>query len=120
MASNPTIDRDGRNVENSPTADGDKKAPSSLTIKQISGYAMNETQPEAGMCVIDWLLWFMLRDIYRDYKTGNMAKEDCAARKDRAIQIWLEAWEREGLNNAIVAKANEIISQQIGQGVETV
>lgn len=40
------------------------------------------------MNYIDWLLWYMLRDIYNGYKAGTLDKDACVERKAEAVDIW--------------------------------
>ena len=40
------------------------------------------------MNYIDWLLWYMLRDIYSGYKAGTLDKDACVERKAEAVGIW--------------------------------
>lgn len=55
---------------------------------QISSYAAKNEMPDSGLNYIDWLLWYMLRDIYAEFRQGTLDKERGAARKKHAIEIW--------------------------------
>ena len=55
---------------------------------QISSYAAKNEMPDSGLTYIDWLLWYMLRDIYAEFRQGTLDKERGAARKKHAIEIW--------------------------------
>lgn len=56
--------------------------------EQISSYAAKNEMPDSGLTYIDWLLWYMLRDIYAEFRQGTLDKERGAARKKHAIEIW--------------------------------
>ena len=40
------------------------------------------------MTYVDWLLWYMLRDVYRDFKAGKLDAEKGAERKQHSLSIW--------------------------------
>lgn len=59
-----------------------------MTADQISQLAAKQEMPEDGMTCTDWLLWYMLRDIYRDFKAGRLDAEKGAERKQHSLSIW--------------------------------
>ena len=59
-----------------------------MTADQISQFAAKNEMPEDGMTYVDWLLWYMLRDIYRDFKAGRLDAEKGAERKKHSLSIW--------------------------------
>lgn len=65
-----------------------------MTAEQISALAAKGERPPDGLNATDWLLWYMLRDIYRDFKFGKLDAEKGAERKNEALAIW----ERENFN----------------------
>lgn len=65
------------------------------TADEISSYAAKNEMPDSGLTYIDWLLWYMLRDIYAEFRQGTLDKERGADRKKHAIEIW----EKETFNN---------------------
>ena len=40
------------------------------------------------MTYVDWLLWYMLRDVYRDFKSGKLDAQKGAERKQHSLSIW--------------------------------
>lgn len=59
-----------------------------MTADQISQLAAKQEMPQDGMTYVDWLLWYMLRDIYRDFKAGRLDAEKGAERKQHSLSIW--------------------------------
>ena len=59
-----------------------------MTADQISQLAARQEMPPDGMTYVDWLLWYMLRDIYRDFKAGRLDAEKGAERKQHSLSIW--------------------------------
>lgn len=59
-----------------------------MTADQISQLAAKQEMPADGMTCTDWLLWYMLRDIYRDFKAGRLDAEKGAERKKHSLSIW--------------------------------
>lgn len=52
-----------------------------MTEEELSRAAMTERYPESGM-PYDWLAWYKLRDVYREYKTGRITKAEGEAQKE--------------------------------------
>lgn len=59
-----------------------------MNSDQISQLAAKQEMPADGMTCTDWLLWYMLRDIYRDFKAGRLDAEKGAERKKHSLSIW--------------------------------
>lgn len=59
-----------------------------MTDDQISQLAAKQEMPPDGMTYVDWLLWYMLRDIYRDFKSGKLDAQKGAERKRHALEVW--------------------------------
>ena len=59
-----------------------------MTFDDISKLAAKNERPESGMTYIDYLAWYILRDIYRDFKAGLIDKERGEERKREALSIW--------------------------------
>lgn len=59
-----------------------------MTADQISQLAAKQEMPADGMTCTDWLLWYMLRDIYRDFKAGRLDAEKGSERKKHSLSIW--------------------------------
>lgn len=59
-----------------------------MTADQISQLAAKQEMPPDGMTYVDWLLWYMLRDIYRDFKTGKLDAQKGAERKQHSLSVW--------------------------------
>ena len=51
-----------------------------LTDEELSKAAMTERYPNSNMSY-DWLAWYKLRDVYREYKAGRITKEEGEAQK---------------------------------------
>lgn len=51
-----------------------------MTEEELSKAAMTERYPESNMSY-DWLTWYKLRDVYRDFKTGRIGKSEGEAQK---------------------------------------
>jgi len=51
-----------------------------MTEEELSKAAMKEQYPESNMAY-DWLAWYKLRDVYRDFKAGRISKEQGEDRK---------------------------------------
>ena len=83
-------------------------AASSLTAEQICKFAKRDEQPTSGMCYIDWLLWYMVRDIYNEHGAGLISAEQGAKRKQSAVRIWEREWECHQRNAAITNRAAEL------------
>lgn len=70
-------------------ASEDNNAPvRGMTFDNISKLAAKNERPESGMTYIDYLAWYILRDIYRDFKAGLIDKERGEERKRDALSIW--------------------------------
>ena len=59
-----------------------------MTADQISQLAARQEMPPDGMTYVDWLLWYMLRDVYRDFKAGKLDAQKGAERKQHSLSIW--------------------------------
>ena len=57
-----------------------------MTREDINKYAYAETVLPAGAPCPDRCLWFSLRDIYRQYRSGEISKEEGEKRKNRALR----------------------------------
>lgn len=79
-----------------------------LTADQISAYASVGEIPKDGMCYVDWLLWYMLRDIYRNYNTGKINKEHGSELKAKAVTVWEKEWFRIDQINQTANRAAEL------------
>lgn len=75
---------------------------------EISSFAARNERPDTGMTVIDWVLWYMLRDIYNEYAAGVLTKEDGAKRKQDAMNIWTHEWEVHQRDAATVNRMAEL------------
>lgn len=75
---------------------------------EISSFAARNERPDTGMTVIDWVLWYMLRDIYNEYAAGVLTKEDGAKRKQDALNIWIHEWEVHQRDAATVNRMAEL------------
>ena len=51
-----------------------------LSSDSIVSYAAKGERPEADMDEIDLVLWFTVRDIYREFRSGSLDKETGAQR----------------------------------------
>lgn len=45
-----------------------------MTEDELSKAAMTEKSPDSAL-PYDWLAWYQLRDVYRDFKAGKITKE---------------------------------------------
>ena len=79
-----------------------------LTAAEISALASRNELPGQSMPCIDWLLWYMLRDVYADFNSGISDKVNGAERKRKALSIWEREHERIARDNAIVNRAAEL------------
>ena len=59
-----------------------------MTFDDIAKLAAKGERSESGMNYIDHLAWYILRDIYRDFKDGLIDKERGEQRKLEALTIW--------------------------------
>lgn len=80
----------------------------SFTPDEISKLAMRNEMPDSGMCVIDWLLWYMLRDIYNEHGAGLISAEQGASRKQNAMDLWMHEWEVHQRDAAITYRMAEL------------
>lgn len=71
------------------------------TPTELSALASRNEMPDKPMACIDWLLWYMLRDIYSEFAAGMLTKEQGAERKQHAVRIYEREWERIAQNNAL-------------------
>lgn len=51
-----------------------------MTEEELSRAALTERYPESNM-PYDWLAWYKLRDVYRDFKAGKISKDEGEVRK---------------------------------------
>lgn len=58
------------------------------TPLEVSTLAARNEMPDKPMSYVNWLLWYMLRDIYNEFTAGTLTKEQGAARKKQAIDIY--------------------------------
>lgn len=61
-----------------------------MTLDDITKYAKHGTEPD-GLNVAETVLWCRLKDIYTDFKTGKIGKEDGERRKAQALAEYEEA-----------------------------
>lgn len=66
-----------------------------MTFDDISKLAAKNERPESGMTYIDYLAWYILRDIYRDFKACLIDKERGEERKREALSIWERETQKE-------------------------
>lgn len=81
---------------------------STYTPMEISAYAAKNEMPESGMTYIDWLLWYMLRDIYNEFSAGMLTKEQGAERKKQALDIYEKEWEYMGRTLALCDRVSDL------------
>lgn len=55
------------------------------TTDQIAACAARGRMPDAALTAYEWLLWYELRDVYNDFRSGAATKEDGEKRKQNAI-----------------------------------
>lgn len=79
-----------------------------LTADEIAALASRSERPDKQMCCADWLLWYVLRDIYADYRSGKAGKDVCASRKQDALDIWYREHERNAQNSALVDRVVQL------------
>lgn len=79
-----------------------------LTADEIAALASRAERPDKQMSCADWLLWYVLRDIYADYRIGKANKDVCASRKRDALDVWEREHEREARNSALVDRVVEL------------
>ncbi|MBR4874129.1 MAG: hypothetical protein IKV50_09140 [Clostridia bacterium] len=60
-----------------------------MKIEEISQYAAHEEMPPEANAR-ERLLWYTLRDVYRDFRTGMSTKEQGELRKKQAIKEFEE------------------------------
>lgn len=58
------------------------------TPLEVSTLAARNEMPDKPMSYVNWLLWYMLRDIYNEFTAGTLTKEQGAARKKQAMDIY--------------------------------
>ena len=75
---------------------------------EISAYAAKNEMPDSGMTYIDWLLWYMLRDIYREYSAGELTKEQGAERKRQAMEIYQRECELNARYRELCSRVSEL------------
>lgn len=73
-----------------------------MTEDELSKAAMTEKYPESNY-PYDWLAWYKLRDVYRDFKAGKTSK-DSAAETKKSI---LDARQKEIARNTEHFKAEK-------------
>jgi len=56
-----------------------------LTDEELSRAAINEQYPDSNM-PYDWLAWYKLRDVYRDFKAGKISKKQGEDAKKNIFQ----------------------------------
>ena len=57
-----------------------------MTIEEISRLAAQNNIPAQDLSVEDWLLWYRLRDLYKTFSAGSIAKEKAAEEKQRIVK----------------------------------
>ena len=84
-----TSDADKDGSVRSMTSNADKDVTvHGMTFDDISKLAAKNERPESGMTYIDYLAWYILRDIYRDFRSGLIDRERGEERKREALTIW--------------------------------
>lgn len=81
---------------------------STYTPMEVSEYAAKNEMPESGMTYIDWLLWYMLRDIYNEFSAGMLTKEQGAERKRQAMSIYEKECEHNARTTALYHHVSEL------------
>ena len=79
-----------------------------MTADQISQLAARQEMPPDGMTYVDWLLWYMLRDIYRDFKSGKLDAQKGAERKQHSLSIWEKETLRISQLNELADRAGQL------------
>ena len=57
-----------------------------MTVEEIARFALNETVSNVAMNLSEKILWFNMRDIYRDFRSGKITKAQGEIRKKEAIK----------------------------------
>lgn len=57
-----------------------------MTKEEISKFAYMDKMPEADMTCPERCLWYELRDIYRQFRSGKLTKEKGDSEKNAAIR----------------------------------
>lgn len=55
------------------------------TVQELSSLAAKGTVPEYPMTANEWLLWYELRDIYKDWRDKTAGEDVLKARKEKAV-----------------------------------
>ena len=79
-----------------------------LSSDSIVSYAAKGERPEADMDEIDLVLWFTVRDIYREFRSGSLDKETGAQRKKAALDAFDAAWEKKCRDRDLVFRSAEL------------
>ena len=77
-----------------------------MTVEEVSKYAAQDTAP-LEMNLPEKLLWFQLRDLYRDFRAGTVTKEQGEKQKQEAISEYNKnAYRDELYHKYMLANAN--------------
>lgn len=83
----------------------------SLSPDEISAYAAKGEMPKDAMHHIDWVLWYTLRDIYNEFREGTLDKETGAKRKQHAVDLFNQAWEKQCRSDELCYRMAELWKQ---------
>ena len=78
------------------------------TPLEVSTLAARNEMPDKPMSYVNWLLWYMLRDIYNEFSAGTLTKEQGATRKKQAIDIYNKECEYLGRTMAMCDRMAEL------------
>lgn len=74
----------------------------SYTPDEICKFARRDELPDGGLCLIEHLLWYKLRDIYNEHAMGVISASDGAERKREALSWAEQEWEKKCRDDELV------------------
>jgi hypothetical protein len=79
-----------------------------MTIDQIAKLAAQNIVPTDKLSLAESLLWYRLRDLYRNFSQGSISKENAAAEKQKIVKQYNRDNALFGFYDSYVAKSAQM------------
>lgn len=82
-----------------------------MDIDKISVFAAKGEMPKENISLSEWLLFYRLRDLYRDFEKGNVGIESGKEKKDKIIKQFKSDNEQERRVSEHYKRLNETMKR---------
>lgn len=89
-----------------------------MTVDEIAKLAAQNIFPPDKLSLSETLLWYRLRDLYRNFSQGSISKESAAAEKQKIVKQYNRDNETQGFYETYVAKSAKMWRRIEGAATE--